>query len=238
MSLDYWQLMDDPVITAILSSVLTALCTFLATLYAAVHPWRRKYEELVKSITYWVDYDYDVALDGIKSAGKSALVARWMNPTTDVTALGATSGIALHRPVQVCTHDFEGPDGTRHQHRYRLVIHDVGGEWRPQLGQVLIEKKIRAAILVIDPMELETSLERFSGGTLHMTYLTQNSLDNLICILIYISKCDLASEDQLVVAEQQVRYYGRGDLRVAGVSRGATRFCEILREAQEPHERL
>ena len=198
-------MIEDPVVTAILSSTLTALCTFLATLYAAVHPLKRKYDALMSRIIFLANHDFDVALDGIKESGKSALIAKWMNPTTDIRDLGATSAWALHDPVQMCNPVIEGADGKPYEHRYRLIFHDFGGEFRPELGQVLIEKNIRAAILVIDPTHVQASLDRFSGGTLHMSYLTKHSLDHLICMLVYISKSDLVSEEQLRATEQQVR---------------------------------
>src|SRR5688572_27354044 len=96
----------DPTLEGVLTAILTGLFTFLATLYAAVYPLQRKYdalvrshEKLVKGITYWRARDFDVVLDGVSTSGKSALVARWINPTSDVSALGRTGGLAMQGPV-------------------------------------------------------------------------------------------------------------------------------------------
>lgn len=230
--------MAEELMLGAIGSVFGGVVTYLAQYYSQVHPIKAQFEEFKRGVTYWDPVDFSVTLDGTKACGKSALVARWINPGTDITKLGATTGIATQGPVHVCSNFFE-KNGIKHEHRFRLNIYDVGGELEEQLAEIFDEKKVNVAILVIDPTKLEMTIERFSPNILRRTYLYKGALDTIRCLVLYISKTDIATPEQIERANEiarsrilphlEHRYpLGEKSIVIAGSARTGHNLHELL----------
>lgn len=151
---------------------------------------RKKFADFQNQVTWWTPHDYYVLLDGPQGAGKSALVSKWMDPTTDISKLVRTQGLAEHGPVHVCSRFYQDEMGRKREDRYRLIIYDVGGEHSHLFAAIIAKNKISICILVIDPDHENESFDRFNPHVLKRTYLSDNVHKTCAGILIYVSKSD------------------------------------------------
>lgn len=191
----------------------TALVTGLGTA-VVTHLWEtKKYKKLIKAekkklkefqaeCTYWQEEDYSVLVDGPQSSGKSAIVAKWADPTADITKIGATAGLAK-LALFLCRRQYE-QDGVKRETWYRLKFFDVPGEQLEIILPIILKEQPRIIMLVIDPTKERESFQRLNPGHIKLLYGNDSVRDMAAGFLVYISKADLVPHETLRRIEQKV----------------------------------
>lgn len=165
------------------------------------------YKKFKTGVTYWDSINYNILLDGAKGTGKSALVSKWIDPTTQVEEgkFQQTTGIAKVGPVNLCSRFYIKNEKEKREDRHRLTLWDIGGEHLELISDIVAQNKIKACVIVIDPTNPEESFSRFNVDSLKRTYFSQLLLKECRGILIYISKSDLVKKTEIEKIRERVQ---------------------------------
>lgn len=157
--------------------------------------WKNKYDNLTARVTRWHANNYNILVDGAKNSGKSAIVSKWANPAVDISKLSPSAGLS-QIPVYLCSR-FYSKDGKHLEERYQLKFHDVPGEHEELIVDIITEHGVDFILLVIDPTEPDTSFQRFNRTYLKSLYVSNKVRERVNRLIIYISKSDIASKENL-----------------------------------------
>lgn len=172
-----------------------------------------------KGVQYFYTKEHRVFLDGEKFSGKSALVAKLVNPTVDITGLQATQGwVGLQQFL--CDEPFEDPrhPGSQAIRRHILGYYDVPGETPEQLQQLAEQQAPAAVIFVVDGSNPEGSVSRFSNERIVYFYGAKDIKASIKSSVIYVSKSDVLGEGVRRQVEDYVRTNLVTRLQKAGLS--------------------
>lgn len=155
--------------------------------------------EAFQAAVTWIRYkDHFVILDGEKGSGKSALLAKWLNPSIDISNVNISHSQAVTAyTFHLCSETIpEGDKLVEVQHRLRFI--DVPGEALEHFPDILLETPPSIALLVVDPLALDQSLARFSPAHCSVLYGSRALAGSVKGVAIYVSKSDM--DPRLVAA--------------------------------------
>jgi hypothetical protein len=156
---------------------------------------RQKLSDFQASVTYYSYEDHGVLVDGAPAAGKSAIVAKWADPTVDIQKLGKTAVLAK-LGIYLCSQFFER--GARKlETRHRLKFLDIPGEHFDVLLPAIVKERPKFIMLVVDPTRETESFERLNPGHIRTLYANETVAEMVAGLLVYISKTD-AVEDATI----------------------------------------
>jgi hypothetical protein len=223
MSDQSWTPVISNVLGAVASAAITGFATWFATSASAnerhkdeIQKLKRKHAEelqskqkefndFLKSVKYRSYIDHAVILDGAQSAGKSAFVAKWLDPTLNINKvkIAKTSSVA-DIACQLCFENRE-EDGKHLEIIHRVRFVDVPGEAPEKLLNIVGKGQVKFVLFVIDPTDLEAACKRLSKDHVKMLYTNDLLLRTCLGTAVYISKKDLATSAQLTEARDWVK---------------------------------
>jgi signal recognition particle receptor subunit beta len=206
------------------STIVSTVATYLATCFAEnkkhqdkMDRLRRDYDrkladsdrklaDFEKGIEYYRNQYYVVILDGAEGAGKSAFVAKWLDPTLDIrtVTISKTTAMAINT-VFLCS-QIMPHKGSRLDIRHQVRFHDVPGEKGiDETIDLIHEKEVKLFLLVVDPTRLNESQSRFNLQRITSLYKPKRIRSTCLGCVIYLSKKDIASDTQMETALNWVR---------------------------------
>lgn len=166
----------------------------------------RALADQISKTEFFHPIEHRIFLDGEKAAGKSALVAKLLNPTTDIRTLqGTQAWVGLQQflcdePIT----DTEHPE-RRTVKKHFLAYYDVPGETPEELRDLANEKPPDAVIFVIDGTNVDASIARFSQDRIVYFYGAPDIKSKIQGSVIYVSKSDVVAGHLREQTEDRVR---------------------------------
>ncbi|MCY2968673.1 MAG: hypothetical protein NT069_34455, partial [Planctomycetota bacterium] len=223
------QFAESPIIGEIPTALITAVISGLATGFAAYFAEKAKgevrlrakeaeiaklkaeFEAFKATLTHRTQTDYGVLVDGITKSGKSAIIAKWADPSVDIKNISKTLGI-FEIAVYLCSRLFKAGGRLREQ-AHRLKFVDVPGESTGVLSDVLHEGRCKFVMLVVDPTQEEASFIHLNTKRLKELYTPKIVADQVCTLLVYISKSDQVQPERLAAIRDRVENEIVGPLR-------------------------
>jgi hypothetical protein len=162
-----------------------------------------------RGVRYFYQKEHRVFFDGEKAAGKSALVAKLVNPAVDIQKLKSTAGwVGLQQFL--ADEPFKDPQYPDNEavRRHVLGYYDVPGETPEQLQALAEQQPPEAVIFVVDGTNPEASLARFSNERIVYFYGAKDIRASIKSSVIYVSKSDVLGDGP----RQQIESYVRANL--------------------------
>jgi hypothetical protein len=148
-----------------------------------------------------------VLVDGPKASGKSALIAKWVNPATDISTLAASQGVT-RIPHLICEEPYADPahPGRTRVRRHSLVYIDVPGEKQDVIRKLVDEQPPEIMLFVADPLDLDGTVDRITADRFVYLYGAKDVHDSLKCCILYVSKADKfdpGTREQILVSVRE-----------------------------------
>lgn len=159
---------------------------------------QKELDTFKRSIEYYTYVDHTVLVDGAQASGKSAMVAKWLDPTLDIRQkqIVKTVNIADYA-CPLCSERYTADNGLRCEKRHRTRFIDVPGEASERLFGIIAKQRVKFVIFVIDPTDLQQSINRLSMHHVKFHYLNEIITTTCVGIAVYVSKADVATPEQI-----------------------------------------
>jgi hypothetical protein len=154
-----------------------------------------------------VETVYTVIVDGPSDAGKSSLIYKLMNPGGDIASLEATH-VGWESPLWPVIFDDRTRDKGGPRDLYCIKAHDIAGE-APFYANDLagqIDAKRGVIIIVVDILQLEEALSRFTSAFIKAQYFTARMLEKVDSAIVYVNKIDRSGELYPEVEREQIEH--------------------------------
>jgi hypothetical protein len=208
----------------------------IASLQARAATAENKLRDYLKVTEFYYDIRHRVYLDGAPGSGKSALVAKWVNPTVDIDKLRKSQGVSDIKHF-LCREPFSDPNFPDRisVRRHWLDYFDVPGEQPELIRELSNEQPPEVLVFVVDPDHLEASVDRFSLDRFVFLYGGKDLQSALKSCILYVSKADRfepGARDQIqnVVLEKILPLFVKAKLKPTFVF-GSARTGEGLTQA-------